>query len=69
MPYHGYPDDHWRFTIEDAKKIFSDMEILALRADRGDPGILLVARKKRDVPFTDLSGIEVGHAPPKPAAR
>jgi hypothetical protein len=45
FPYHPYPEDHWRFTVEDFKKIFSELEILELKADPQFPGVFLKARK------------------------
>lgn len=46
---HGYPDDYWRFEVDDLKRIFSPLfEILYLGKDReeGGPGCGIIARKK-----------------------
>lgn len=63
--YHPFPDDFWRFTVDDFKKIFADMEILDLRPDPDpeSPGVFLKARKPKGFLQTDLSGIEVSSAP------
>lgn len=46
FPYHGYPHDYWRFTVENFRSIFSDMEILTLEPDvPGFPGVLFKARR------------------------
>lgn len=63
MPYHGFPHDHWRFTVEDARRIFSDLEILDLQPDTDHPGILMKARKGTSFIQTDLSVISVAPAP------
>jgi SAM-dependent methyltransferase len=63
MPYHGFPDDHWRFTVEDCRKIFPDMEIIDLQADTDWPGILMKARKPEKFFHADISDITVASAP------
>lgn len=45
MPYHGYPQDFWRFEDEDFRAIFSDMDILSLEKDPSLPGIMILASK------------------------
>lgn len=49
FPYHGYPDDHWRFTVEAMGQIMeaAGMEILDLQADHdpASPGVFCKARK------------------------
>lgn len=67
FPYHGYPHDHWRFTIEDFKRIFADMEILDLSPDPQFPGVLLKCRKPANSVPVDLSQIHVVPAPAAPA--
>lgn len=54
FPYHGYPDDYWRFSIEDARVIFSDMEIEAIESDSSAPGILVKLRKPMKFVENDL---------------
>lgn len=60
FPYHGFPDDHWRFTISDFQHIFSDMEIIDVSSDIQEmPGVFLKARKPMAYKITDLSKVEV----------
>lgn len=57
FPYHPYPIDVWRYTKDDAKLVFADMEILALQDDPQAPGIFLKARKPS--PYKTCSLVEV----------
>ncbi len=57
MPYHPYPVDYWRFSIEDIKAIFSDFEILNIEEDKELPGVFLKARKPLD--WTELYEIDL----------
>lgn len=68
--YHAYPEDHWRYTLDDMKAIFSEFEIIALENDPSEPGVFLKARKPRRKKFveTDMSDYDVqdvnGQLPP-----
>jgi SAM-dependent methyltransferase len=44
-PCHGYPNDFWRFEIDDMKQIFSDCEILSLEGDYQMPGVFIKVKK------------------------
>ncbi|MCM1981246.1 methyltransferase domain-containing protein [Lyngbya confervoides] len=46
-PCHGYPNDFWRFELEDMKNIFDDCDILALEEDYQAPGIFIKTRKPK----------------------
>lgn len=61
FPFHGFPHDYWRFTVQDFKKIFADMNILHLTPDPdpASPGVLLIAFKEPHLPKVDLSTITV----------
>jgi len=61
FPYHGFPHDYWRYTVEDFRKIFADMQILELvpDTDPGSPGVFLKARKTASTGSVDLAEIEV----------
>lgn len=52
FPYHGYPDDHWRFTVEAMGQIMTAaaMDVLDLQADPDpmSPGVFIKARKPDD---------------------
>jgi SAM-dependent methyltransferase len=52
---HEYPQDFWRFELEDMKNIFSDCEILLLEKDTQIPGSFIKVRKKEDFVEKDLS--------------
>ncbi len=49
FPYHGYPGDHWRFSVEAMGEIMAAaaMDVLDLRADHdpASPGVFVKARK------------------------
>lgn len=71
FPYHGYPDDHWRFSVEAMGQIMTAaaMDILDLRADpdTSSPGVFVKARKPdtwtqpRDMrkAWADIAGVTV----------
>jgi len=65
--YHGYPHDHWRYTQQDFRSIFRDMQIEVLADDPFKPGVFIKARKPKDFMLADLAQVEVGKAPPNPA--
>lgn len=47
FPLHDHPHDYWRFTLDDVRKMFSDLIIQHLQADgqTGHPGTFLKAIK------------------------
>jgi len=55
FPYHGFPNDFWRYGPEDMEKIFSDFDILALEKDPANPGVFLKAKKSNRAE-ADISG-------------
>ena len=57
FPYHGYPNDFWRFTEADMRVIFDDYDIIGLEPDP-DCGIGVVARKK-EATAKSLEGFDV----------
>lgn len=52
FPYHGYPDDYWRFTVPAMGEIMAaaGMDVVDLRADPDafSPGVFCKARKPQD---------------------
>jgi hypothetical protein len=65
FPYHPYPEDHWRFTIEHFREIFADMTVEVLDSDvPSHPGVLLKARKK-EPGLSTLSLEKIVPAPPR----
>lgn len=59
FPLHDHPADYWRFTVEDARQIFADMEILLVEADPQEPGVFVKARQRTGIPAVNLQGIIV----------
>lgn len=61
FPYHGYPHDYWRYTVDDFRKIFADMWILHVGPDTdpSSPGVFLKARKTGATGTVDLGEISV----------
>jgi SAM-dependent methyltransferase len=45
FPVHSYPDDWWRFTVEDMQYIFADCEILALESEKTAEGVDIKVKK------------------------
>lgn len=61
FPMHAHPSDFWRFTLDDFRMIFADLEIVNLEADTqaDHPGVFLKARKPVDSKPIDLAGVQV----------
>lgn len=60
FPYHGYPEDYWRFEKDDLEQIFTDYIITNIEQDTQAPGIFLKARKPlTDYRSSDLSTVNV----------
>jgi len=53
--YHAYPNDFWRYELDDIKYIFSDFEILAFQNDDRDPGVFIKAKKPIKYTEKDLA--------------
>lgn len=45
FPFHGYPDDFWRFTAADLAAIFRDSIIVSLVEHPADRGVYLLAQR------------------------
>lgn len=64
FPYHGYPNDYWRFTVADFREIFADMDVSYLEPDEPSmPGVLLKARKTLKTGSVELARVHVAAAP------
>ncbi len=61
FPRHEYPQDFWRFTLDDFGRIFADFDIETLIEDP-TPGVLFAGRRSNR-PRTDLTLISVATAP------
>lgn len=59
FPYHGYPNDFWRYEIDDIKTILSDLSIEAIEKDPRSPGIFVKARKPVGFSERNLDAIEL----------
>jgi SAM-dependent methyltransferase len=57
--YHGYPDDHWRYEVEDMTIIFSDFEIKTVQPDPTTPGVFVKAVKPAAFREADLQGYKL----------
>jgi SAM-dependent methyltransferase len=55
FPYHGWPQDYWRYELDDLRTIFSDFEIEAIEPDPEAPGVFMKARKPASFREADLS--------------
>jgi len=55
FPFHGFPNDYWRYQVEDMEKIFSDFNILEIESDSLGPGVFMLAEKPEDFQEKDLS--------------
>ena len=43
--YHAWPYDFWRYTPDDMRAIFADLEIVTVEPDPQDPGVFVLARR------------------------
>lgn len=60
FPFHEYPLDCWRFTLDDMRRIFSDMVIHNVESDvPQEPGVLVKVSKPKDFREADLREMEV----------
>lgn len=64
FPLHSYPDDWWRYTVEDFQKIFADFEIIELMndTDPNSPGVFFIGKKTKRK-RADLTDIHLTPAP------
>ncbi len=58
-PYHGFPDDYWRYEPEDFMNIMGDCELLGLEKDEKGPGSFICVRKPGNFKENDLSMVEL----------
>lgn len=60
FPYHGYPKDHWRYTLGDMRQIFAGWRMVALEDDPEAPGVFVCAQKlDANIDAAALAGYEV----------
>lgn len=58
FPYHEYPSDHWRFTLEDFKIIFIDFDLVTAWT-HNDPGVCILLRKPMDYVYVEVPNISI----------
>jgi hypothetical protein len=54
FPYHGFPDDFWRYEVSDFESIFSDLDCNLIAPDPSAPGVFLKARKPPSFEMRDI---------------
>ena len=57
--YHKYPEDHFRFEVEDMNKIFADFDIVRIIKDKDEAGVLVHVKKSEQYTEIDLVDIEL----------
>lgn len=58
-PYHGYPDDYWRYELDEIRMLFSDCTIEASASDPDNPGVFLKARVPESFVERSYDGIRL----------
>lgn len=58
FPYHGFPHDYWRYTVDDFRAMFRDMKIEICKNDTA-PGVLFKGTKTDETGRADLSNISI----------
>lgn len=59
-PYHGYPDDYWRYSEDDWRALFADCTIVDIETDPTGPGTCACVRKPAEAFVeADLSDYEL----------
>jgi SAM-dependent methyltransferase len=59
FPYHEYPEDHWRYSVQDMQKIFIDFTEVEVVSDSREPGVFLKARRPAHWVENDLHQLEM----------
>lgn len=63
FPQHDHPGDYWRFTVQDMREIFADMEELVVLEDPAAPGVFVRARKPAVFDEVNLREKKAAEAP------
>lgn len=50
FPFHDHTGDYWRYSLDDFRKIFCDLDIITLESDPqpSHPGVFMLARKPKN---------------------
>lgn len=59
FPYHGFPEDFWRYEDSDMRRIFADFEIGDLEKDPQEPGVFIKAKKPKRFREKRLRGVQL----------
>ena len=59
FPLHGYPDDHWRFSLKDMVAIFEGMYVHTIRPDPEQSGVFCLIRKQQGCLLRPLDAIKL----------
>lgn len=65
FPLHEYPADHWRFSLEDFRRIFADFHSAECKTDPQAPGVFFFGCKVSGT-AVDLNAIEPYSMAPQP---
>lgn len=57
--YHGHPNDYWRYSLDDFREIFIDMDIRTLDDDPSEPGVFARIRKPTEFDERELESIKL----------
>ena len=60
FPKHDYPDDFWRFEVDDVVNIFSDMNFPTVVVEPEGPGVFCYCTKPDNFEEVDLKNYTVG---------
>src|SRR4051812_33449727 len=55
FPYHGFPEDFWRYETSDMSVLLRDFDIDKIETDSESPGVMFKGRKPLSFSETDLS--------------
>jgi len=55
FPYHGFPEDFWRYETGDLSAIFRDFDIDKIETDSESPGVMFKGRKPVNFSESDLA--------------
>ena len=60
IPFHAYPNDFWRYSLEDIRNMFTDFETLTLEEDTNYPATVFAKlRKPENFTEVDLSNYKL----------
>lgn len=57
FPKHEFPNDYWRFEVEDMKYIFSDCKNVIVERDSSMPGVFVLASRTPEILDLHIYGV------------